>query len=62
MKQFKTQGIMLHYNVTPVTNKPKRVTRNVADAIDHIITDCLLQQRGVFQVDLEGGRSISVIS
>ena len=46
----------------PVTNKPKRVTKNAANATDHIITNCLLGHLGLFQVYLDSGRLISGIS
>ena len=34
-------NLMFHYNMIPLTNKPTRVTRNSANAIDHIITNSL---------------------
>ena len=49
----------VHYNVITVTNKPKRVSRNIANAIDQIIAKRLLGYLRVFQIDLEGGISIS---
>ena len=33
---------MLQYNMIPTINKPTRVTRNTATAIDHIITNTVI--------------------
>ena len=32
-------NLMFHYHMIPLTNKPTRVTRHSANAIDHIITN-----------------------
>ena len=34
-------NVMFHSNMIPLTNKPTRVTRHPANAIDHIITNAL---------------------
>ena len=37
---------MFRYKMIPWTNKPTRVTRKTANAIDHIITNTVIGQNG----------------
>ena len=47
---------MFQYNVIPIINKPTRVTRNTATAIDHIITNTVISgiqhRSGIIKTDI----------
>ena len=51
---------MIRYNIVPVTNKPKLLTRNLENEKDQIATNCLSTWR-FFQFYLDGGRSTAGI-
>ena len=49
-------NLIFCYSMIPTTNKPTRVTRNTATAIDHIITNCIVGcddfKTGIIKADL----------
>ena len=49
-------SIMIQYNLIPTINKPTRVTRNTATAIDHTITNTVISgiqhRSGIINTDI----------
>ena len=47
---------MFQYNIIPTINKPTRVTRNTATAIDHIVTNTVIsgiqRRSGIIKTDI----------
>ena len=56
-KVTKFLNLTFEYGFVPVINKPTRVTKNTATAIDHIITNSLLHRTintGIIKHDISG--------
>ena len=54
-KVAKFLNLTFEYGFVPVINKPTRVTKNTATALDHIITNSLLHwaiKRGILKLDI----------
>ena len=64
-KVTKFLSLIFEYGLVPVINKPTRVTKNTATAIDHIITNSLLHRTintGIIQLDISDHFPIFLIA
>ena len=48
---MKFLNLTSEHGFVPVINKPTRVTKNTATALDHIITNCL-NRTGIIKLDI----------
>ena len=55
-------NLMFHYNMIPLTNKPTRLTRHSANAIDHIITSSVTGHNDFKSAIIKTGQIIFLLS